>query len=202
MRFNADPPRVGRRSARRWLTVLAGVLILLALTVPNRLEDMEPGAFVRLPVEAIVFLAIVLALPPRFIGTRRGAGRRRGRRARTDCRLHGARHRVHGGAEPAVRRVDRLALRRVSRGDRPWLGRGRAGVVLLVLAGCSSLALLVLLPLAVLRVTRVVSAHRGPALRVVAVLASLWLVLGAAGRCARKPARWPPGSPPPTSTAR
>ena len=48
------------------LTALAAVLVLLALNAPNRLEDMEPSAFVRLPGEAIVFLAIVLALPPRF----------------------------------------------------------------------------------------------------------------------------------------
>ena len=65
---------VQRRPASRWSTLGPALLTVLAarcwswlaLTVPNRLEDMEPGAFVRLPVEAIVFLAVVLALPPRF----------------------------------------------------------------------------------------------------------------------------------------
>ena len=49
--------------------------------------------------------------------------------------------------------------------------------MLLVLAGLLIVALLVLLPLSVLRVTRVGVRHRRPAIRVVAVLASLWLVL-------------------------
>ena len=69
---------VQRRPASRWwtlapalLTVLACVLVWLALTLPNRLEHIETSAFLRLPVEAIVYVAIVLALPPRLVRTRR-----------------------------------------------------------------------------------------------------------------------------------
>ncbi len=47
------------------LTVLAALLVLLALTTPNQApRRSSPAAFVRLPLEALVFLAVVLALPP------------------------------------------------------------------------------------------------------------------------------------------
>jgi hypothetical protein len=58
---------------------------------------------------------------------------------------------------------------------------GPLGVVLLLLAGVVVVALLVLVPLSVLRLTRVAVRHRGPGLRLVAVLASLWLALSVLG---------------------
>ena len=49
---------VQSRPASRWstlgaalLTALAAVLVLITLTGPNRLEDMEPGAFLPRPLE-------------------------------------------------------------------------------------------------------------------------------------------------------
>ena len=59
------PARV--RSTSTWvLTGLAALLVLLPLTAPHRLQEVEPTTFLRLPIEALVFLAVVLALPPRF----------------------------------------------------------------------------------------------------------------------------------------
>ena len=45
------------------LVSLAALLVLLSLGTPHR-QQVEPAAFVRLPLEALVYLALVLALPP------------------------------------------------------------------------------------------------------------------------------------------
>ena len=59
-------PTVQRRATSAALTVLALVVVLVALTVPDRLEDLAPGVFLRLPVELLGLLAVVLALPDRL----------------------------------------------------------------------------------------------------------------------------------------
>ena len=71
--------------------------------------------------------------------------------------------------------LERLALRRISRGDRPGLGRRSLGIVLLVLAGLLIVVLLVLLPAlgAAGHAGRV--AHRARRSGRWRVLASLWL---------------------------
>jgi hypothetical protein len=53
------------------LTLLALALVLAALLAPNHLEDLTPAAFLRLPVELLVLLAVVLALPDRASRLRR-----------------------------------------------------------------------------------------------------------------------------------
>ena len=40
-------------------------LVWAALVVPAQLEDLTPGAFLRIPVEGLVFVAVALVLPPR-----------------------------------------------------------------------------------------------------------------------------------------
>lgn len=45
--------------------VLAGLLVLFALLVPNELGRITPAAFLRLPVEAILAVAVALVLPSR-----------------------------------------------------------------------------------------------------------------------------------------
>ena len=82
-------PTVQRRRAwprRACLTLLALALVLVVLTAPDRLDEMTPSAFLRLPVELLVLLAVVLALPDRA---------RRVRRPR------------RGGGGPAARRCSR-----------------------------------------------------------------------------------------------
>lgn len=163
----------------RVLTALAAVLVLLALTTPNRLEELRPAGFVRLPVEAIVYLAVVLALPRRLGGARRVLAVLAG---------------VVLGLTAVFRVLDVGFLEALNRPFDPLIDwryvgslvetvRGSAGgalgIALLLLAGVLVVGLLVLVPLSVLRLTRVALTHRGPALRLAAALASLWLALSA-----------------------
>jgi hypothetical protein len=54
------------RGALWWATTgVAGLLVLGALVVPNRLERLTPGNFVAIPLEGLVGVAAVLLLPPR-----------------------------------------------------------------------------------------------------------------------------------------
>ena len=159
------------------LTALAALLVLFALTTPSRVEDVGPAAYARLPLEALVYLAIVLALPPRL------------GRVRTVLA-------VVAGVLLALAAVSRVLdmgfLEALNRPFDPlidWHYAGslvetlrssvgdRLGTTLLVVAVLLVAALLVLLPLAVLRLTRVAVRHRRRASQVVAGLASLWLVL-------------------------
>ncbi|HEV8055175.1 MAG TPA: sulfatase-like hydrolase/transferase [Nocardioidaceae bacterium] len=172
-----DPGLGWRAVGARFLTVLAGLLVLLALTTPNRLQELEPAAFVRLPLEALVYLAVVLALPP-SLG-----------RVRAPLALAAG---VALGLTAVFKFLDMGFLEALNRpfdavidwryaGSlvelvRDSFGNG-LGTALLVVAALAAVALLVLLPLSVLRITRVAARHRGPASKAVAALASLWLVL-------------------------
>jgi hypothetical protein len=64
-----DAPRAWRRVLRRGVTwvlnTLALALVLFALLLPNRLTDLTPGTFVRIPIEALVGVALALVLPAR-----------------------------------------------------------------------------------------------------------------------------------------
>ena len=58
--------RSGFRTAAAWVTtVLACLLVWFALVGPNELGGLTPGAFVRIPLEALLFVGAVLLLPPR-----------------------------------------------------------------------------------------------------------------------------------------
>jgi hypothetical protein len=160
-------------------SLLAVMLVLLVLTVPHRLEDLGPGAFVRLPVEAVVYLATVLALRAHQRGLRMAltalAGVLLGLTAVFTVLDIGFLTALNRPFDPLIdwRYTGSLAETVSSS-----VG-GARGVALLVLAGLLVVSLLVLVPLSVLRITQLVSRHRAPALRVVAVLASLWLALTA-----------------------
>ena len=54
-----------RGLAATGLTLLALGLVLVVLTAPDRLDEMSPSAFLRLPVELVVLVALLLALPDR-----------------------------------------------------------------------------------------------------------------------------------------
>ncbi|MET7832035.1 sulfatase [Micromonospora sediminicola] len=46
-------------------TALAAVLVLVALTLPNEVDLLAPAAFLRIPVEGLVAVALLLVLPAR-----------------------------------------------------------------------------------------------------------------------------------------
>ncbi|WP_457205275.1 sulfatase-like hydrolase/transferase [Nocardioides sp. P5_C9_2] len=159
------------------LTTLAAVLVVLALAVPNRLEAMVPEAFVRLPVELLAYLALVLVLPSRLGLVRRALA-------------------VVAGLLLAVATVFKLLdvgfLQALNRPFDPLIdwryagslvetvrgsAEGALGNGLLLLAGTVLVAVLVLVPWAVLRVTRVAVRHRAGTARLVAGLTGLWLAL-------------------------
>ena len=161
----------------RFLTVLAALLVLLALTTPNRLQELEPAAFVRLPLEALVYLAVVLALPPSLGRLRASLAFAAG----VVLGLTAVFKLLNMGFLEALNRpfdavIDWRYARSLVELVRDSFGNG-LGTALLVVAALAAVALLVLLPVSVLRVTRVAARHRRPASKAVAALASLWLVL-------------------------
>jgi hypothetical protein len=62
-------PRSGRgrvRAVASWTaTFFAGLLVWFALVAPNRLSELTPGEFVRIPLEGLVLVALVLVLSGR-----------------------------------------------------------------------------------------------------------------------------------------
>ena len=160
------------------VTVLAALLVWAALTTPNRLFELHPAAFLRLPLEALVYVALVLVVPTR---------------ARTPVALVAG---VVLGVLTVLRVLDMAffeALNRPFHVAVDW-GYGRslvelmrdsfgqtAGTVMLVVAAVVLVALLVLVPLALLRVTRLLARHRRTSLRTVAALAAGWVLLAIAG---------------------
>ena len=161
------------------LTAAAALLVGLVLTAPNQVQEVTPGAFVRLPLEPLLFLALALALPPRF-------GRVRTLLALLAGAVLGlvAVHKILDmGFLQALNRPFDAVIDWTYAGSLVELvqdsfGRG-LGTVLLVVAVLTALALLVLLPLASLRLTRFAWTHRSRALPGTAVLLSVWLLLAA-----------------------
>lgn len=161
------------------VTGLAAALVVAVLAVPNRLEDVERTSFVRLPAEAIVFLAVVLLLPPAM-------HRLRAVLVAAACVLLalvavstlldiGFFQVLNRPFDPMIDWQYAGSLVETVRGS----AGGAWGEGLLVAAGALLLALVVLPPLAVLRVTHVAERHRRGALQALAALSVLWLVLGA-----------------------
>jgi len=167
------------RRAASWLTtVLALGCVWVALLAPDRLGRLTPEAFVRVPLEGLVFVVLVLVLRP---GARRVMA-------------------VLGGVVLGLLTILRmLDMGFYAAFDRPFhplydttyfgsgvglLGDsiGRTGaIVAAIAAGLVSLALLALLPLALLHLARLVVAHRALSFRVVAALAVIWTLSAVTG---------------------
>lgn len=180
------PTPRSRRALAGALTGLAAALVLAALVAPDQVGRLRPGAFLRIPVEGLVAVALLLVLPAR---ARRPVAVALG---------------VALGLLTVLKLLDMGFF--VAR-DRPFdvlldwglfddgfgfltdsVGRGGAvaaavGVLLL------AVALLALLTLSVLRLTRLVVRHRTGTVRAVAALAVLWL------GCALFGVRLDPGVP-------
>ena len=163
------------------LTLLALGLVLGVLTAPARLDEMSPSAFLRLPVELVVLVALVLALPDR-------ARRVRGVVVATAGLLLGVlavfkvldlafSEALNRPFDPMIDWRYASDLVGTVRGSAP----GVLGVVLLVVAGLVLLAALLVVPLALRRVCRSAVRHRPVAVRAVAVLLPVWLALSLLG---------------------
>ncbi|MCI4065686.1 sulfatase [Micromonospora sp. R77] len=166
-----DRPR-GRRVRAGAVTVLAAVLVLGALVLPDRVGRLTPPAFLRIPVEGLVAAGLLLALPARV--------------RRPVAVLLG----VALGLLTVLKLLDMGFF--VAR-DRPFdvlldwgllddgfgfardaIGPGGA-VTAAIGVGLLVVALPVLLALALLRLTRLAAAHHRVTVRAVAALAVLWL---------------------------
>jgi hypothetical protein len=169
------------------LTVLAALLVLLALNIPIQVipEEVERDTFVplplesfgRLPLEALVFFVVVLALPARLGRVRTAlaivAGIVLGLSSISKILDIGFGQALNRPFDPLIdwtyaRSV--IELVRDSFGDGP-------GTVILVVGALLAVALLVLLPLSLLRLTHLAVRHRRRAWQTLAALVSLWLVL-------------------------
>ena len=166
-----------RTAARCVLTALAGLLVLAALTVPNRLQDLGPSAAPKLPLEALVYVAVVLALPRHLARLRAAFALAAG----AVLGLVAVFKVLDMGFNESLNRPFDVLIDWRYAGSLVGLLRdsfgGGLGTVLLVAAAVGVVALLVLTPLSVRRLTRVAERHRGPAWRVLAALTALWLVL-------------------------
>jgi hypothetical membrane protein len=161
------------------ITVLAVLAVLFALAAPDDLSNLTPGAFVRIPVEALLIVGLVLILP--------------GRAGRVAAALIG----VGLGLLIAVQLIDMGFFATLSRPfnlvlDWAFLpdaleflttSIGRAGATAVVIAIIAlAIGLPVAMSLALLRLTRMVSEHDTTATGALALLAIAWItcaVLGA-----------------------
>jgi hypothetical protein len=162
----------------RVATVLAALLVLLALVGPDRVTRLTPGVFVRIPVEALLLTAVLLVLPAK---PRRVVALAAG---------------VVLGLLTVVTIVDAGFFAVLDRPfdpvtDWPLFGAGmdyltysygRASAIgVAVAAGLLAAAILVLMALSVLRLTGLVVRHRTATARTVAVLSAAWVVCAVLG---------------------
>lgn len=174
------PARAGRVArervrlvAARVVTGLALALVLFALVAPSQLGYLTPEAFLRIPVEGLLGLALLLVLPPR---PRRvvavAAGLALGVLLiwkAVDVGFHTALARPF---DPVFDwSLLPAAVEFLGESDGQFTAAmAVTGAVVL------TLAVLVLTPLAVLRLSRVVVRHRSAAARVGVLLGAAWVV--------------------------
>ncbi|MDM7856263.1 alkaline phosphatase family protein [Cellulomonas alba] len=160
------------------LTVVAALAVWAALVAPGVGRHVSGADFVRLPVEAVVFAALVVALPPRW---RRWVAVAFGLvlalllvAAALDLGFETFLNRPFdpvGDWQYLVPAVGVL-------GD----STGQAAAVAVAVGACVAVvAALVLLPLAAVRLTGVASRHRTATLRAVGVAAAVWALLAVTG---------------------
>ena len=160
------------------VTVLALLLVWAALVAPNQPEDLNVGAFVRLPLELLVVVAVAVLLPA------------------TPRRVLIV---VLGVVLSVLVLVKVLDIGFFTAFDRPfrplddssYLGIGietlgeavgtSTANLMVAAAAVLILAILAIPVLALLRVTRVAAGHRDWALRAAAVLGVIWVALRVVG---------------------
>jgi hypothetical protein len=172
------PPRPSSRFGPALLTGLAGLLVWAALVLPDQPDRLTPLAFLQLPVEAVALLGLGLVL--------------RGRARQLVAVLAG----VVLGLLTVLKALDLgfgTALDRPFNPVVDWgyldsatdlladsVGRSQAMLILLGLGGLAA-AVLVGVPLAVLRLAREADRHRVGTVRTAVVLGLVWLNCAALG---------------------
>ena len=160
------------------VTVLAFALLVAALNVPDRPEQLSPGAWARIPVEILVLVLLGVVLPAR-------------------ARTVGAA--VVGVAIAVVTLLKVLDIGMLvgfyrtfdPLSDPSYVGSGYGvlrdsvggfrAVLVAVALGVAALVALVLLPLAAVRVTRAAARHRRAATTGVVVVGVVWALLAVLG---------------------
>jgi hypothetical protein len=171
--------RSGLRTAAAWsATALACLLVWFALVAPNDLSRLTPGAFLRLPVEGLVVVALALVLPP--------AARR----------ILAAVVGVVLGLLAIMKLFDMGFFEAFDRPFNPvadWTYGGSAvdlvidsfgrtaGIAVVIAAVALAVALLILMPVALIRLTRLASEHRTTSIRTVTVIGAVWILCAAFG---------------------
>lgn len=167
------------RTVAAWLlTLLAILLVWFALVAPNRTERLTPAAFVRIPLEGLVLVVLLLVLPaPARRIAAAGVGVVLGLLSVVKLLDMGFYQALGRPFDPVI--DWRYAGSTVSLlGDA--VGRP-AAILAAVATAVLAVALVVLLPLALARLTRILSEHRTTSLRFVAVLGVAWAVLAVTG---------------------
>ncbi|HEX5117075.1 MAG TPA: sulfatase-like hydrolase/transferase [Pseudonocardiaceae bacterium] len=182
------PDGTGRRHPVRRVvfTTLACLLVFAALVAPNELAEFTLGAFLRIPVEALVGAALLLILPPkprRIVAIVLG---------------------VLLGLVTVVKLLDIgffIALEKPFDllGDWAFFQPGYnfligavghvGAVIVAILVIIAAIALVLVMGLAVGRLARIAGSHRIAVTRTTAVLAVIWLV------CAFTGVQFAPGQP-------
>jgi hypothetical protein len=160
------------------ITVLACLLVWFALTAPNEISRLTPTAFLRIPLEGLLVVALVLVLPQRA--------------KRVMAALVG----LALGPLTILKLLDMAFFEALSRPFNPvidWSYIGSAKGLLsdsigkrdaslsLIAAGFLCVAVLIFTPLAVLRLTRLVDRHRATSIRAVTALAVAWILCAVIG---------------------
>ena len=160
------------------VTALAVVLVWAALTLPNRVQDLGPAVFVRLPLEALVLLALAVVLPARLRNATAllvGVVLALTTVARAlDMGFFFALNRPFDPVIDWTYAGSLVGLLRDSLG-------GPTAILLLTLATAVIVVLLVLVPLALRRLAALAARHRRSSLRAVAALAVVWALAAALG---------------------
>lgn len=160
------------------ISALALLLVWAALLVPDRIDDLALSAFLRIPVEGLLFVVLVLVLPPRVARILALFGGL-GLAALTILRL------LDMGFHVAFDRPFHPLYDTAYAGSAVGLlgdSIGRAGAVVVQIgAGLLIVALIALLPLSAVRLTRLVATHRRVSMRMLALLTAIAAVSMSSG---------------------
>lgn len=159
-------------------TALAGLLVFLALVAPREVGQLTPAAFVRIPIEGLVGVALLLLLPPR---TRRVVaavgGAVLGLLVITRLFDMGFQSVLGRPFDPVLDWVlldNAREFLTTSVGPAGAIG-GAVGAVVL------AITVVALLTVSVLRLSRVLDRHRATTTVAVALLTATWLVCAGLG---------------------